>query len=97
MSLIILAGLLIAVAAAEASQSDWTLTFEDNFDGDTLNSSRWNVANNMTHGPLELQLYVSEEVYLEEGDLILRTRRRRAHLNATYEYVVAFFCFCLLR
>ena len=74
---------LLASAAASAASSEWILTFEDEFDGEALNTSRWNVADNMTHGPEELQLYVKDEVYLEKGNLVLRTRRRDAVWNGT--------------
>ena len=85
---LLLFGLLIIATAVAVSASEWRMTFEDDFDGDMLNTSRWSVAHNMTHGPLELQLYVSDEVYLENGDLVLRTRRRRGALNATFMYVL---------
>ena len=39
-------------------------------------SSQWNVANNFTHGSQEWQLYLEEEVYIENGNLILRTQAR---------------------
>ena len=84
--LVVLAVLLAsaaASAAAAAASSEWKLTFEDEFDGEALNTSRWNVADNMTHGPEELQLYVKDEVYLEKGNLVLRTRRRDAVWNGT--------------
>ena len=81
--LLMMASVLAAPSEVLAA-ADWTLTFEDNFSGDSLNASYWNVAHNMTHGPEELQLYLADEVYLDGGDLVLRTRRRRAHLNATF-------------
>lgn len=56
----------------------WTLTFIDNFD--SLNTSVWSAADNFTHSsyPLtptaELQLYTRDNVYVEDGKLVLRTK-----------------------
>jgi hypothetical protein len=79
---------IIVASVAAAAPNDWVITFGDDFDGESLNSSRWNVAHNMTHGPRELQLYLSDEVYLEGGDLVIRTQRRTAHFNSTHMYVM---------
>jgi beta-glucanase (GH16 family) len=83
------AALLVALLAGlvtAAPPPGWTLTLEDTFEGAALNASLWSVASNMTHGPNELQLYLEDEVYLEGGALVLRTRRRSANLNATFVY-----------
>lgn len=48
--------------------------WEDNFDGAQLNMSNWNIAHNKTHGSQEFQLYMSDDVYVENGSLVLRTR-----------------------
>eukprot|EP00041_Stephanoeca_diplocostata_P021410 m.498746 g.498746 ORF g.498746 m.498746 type:complete len:370 (+) comp21822_c0_seq55:96-1205(+) len=71
---------------AHAQNDDMILVFEDDFQGDRLNTSVWCVADNYTHstyeyngtGPLpsELQLYTKDEVYVENGNLVLRTRYR---------------------
>ncbi len=49
-----------------------------------MNASRWNVADNMRHGGEELQLYVKEEVFVDKGDLVLRTRRRDVVWNESH-------------
>jgi hypothetical protein len=79
----ILALVVLGAVVAIASSSEWRLTFEDDFDGDAVNASRWNVADNMRHGGEELQLYMKDEVYVEKGDLVLRTRRRDVVWNET--------------
>ena len=37
-------------AAADGRQSEWVLTFSEEFDGSTVNASRWRVADGGTHG-----------------------------------------------
>jgi beta-glucanase (GH16 family) len=81
LALALAALLAIASSAAAAPAWEWRLTFEEEFEGEALNASRWNVADQMRHGDEELQLYVKDEVYLENGDLVLRTRRREAVWN----------------
>ncbi len=76
-----LAALFAIASFAAAAPAEWRLTFEEEFEGEVLNASRWNVADQMRHGDEELQLYVKDEVYLENGDLVLRTRRREAVWN----------------
>ena len=36
----------------------WRLVWADEFDGPSLNTSRWTVKHNGTHGGLEQQLYL---------------------------------------
>lgn len=59
-------------------QDGWRVTFEDRFDGDTLNSSNWRAVDNYTHGSTEKQLYLADEVTVADGMLTLSTRRRMA-------------------
>eukprot|EP01062_Namystynia_karyoxenos_P066351 TRINITY_DN60303_c0_g1_i1.p1 TRINITY_DN60303_c0_g1~~TRINITY_DN60303_c0_g1_i1.p1 ORF type:complete len:278 (+),score=61.70 TRINITY_DN60303_c0_g1_i1:69-902(+) len=72
--------LLALVAAQYAAGSDWTLVWADEFDGSALNTSLWNVKNNRTHccqlGKQELTLYLPDEVFVADGRLVIRTRRR---------------------
>ena len=60
-----------APAPAPASGS-WRLTFADDFD--TLNTSRWNVADGGVHGANELELYTGEAVAVKDGVLSITTR-----------------------
>ena len=57
-----------------ADNSSWEIVFVEDFDGDVLNTSRWSVRHNMTHGPAERQLYVSSAVTVSGGALRLKTR-----------------------
>jgi len=59
------------------AHAGWRTTFEDEFEGPVLNSTIWTVRHNMTHGPAERQLYTSDEVSVEDGHLVLRTRMNR--------------------
>jgi beta-glucanase (GH16 family) len=73
------ATLSLLVEAAHATQ--WRLAFEDNFSSPKLSTSQWNVRRNQSHccallGRQELELYLSDEVLITDGQLQLRTRRR---------------------
>ena len=62
------------------NNAGWDLTFEDEFNGLTLNGSNWQARNNMTHGSRETELYMADEAYLDgDGNLVLRTRKRVEH------------------
>jgi len=56
----------------------WTLTFFDDFD--IFNKSIWSPADNFTHSSYnltkgcELQLYTKNNVYVQNGNLVLRTK-----------------------
>jgi len=73
---------LVVAAAAQGrslcSAPGWQVTFEDEFEGDALDSKVWSVKSNGTHGPTEQELYTADEVWVEGGALVLRTRKREA-------------------
>ena len=80
---------LFSLLALPFAAGDWVLTFADEFD--TLNLTTWSVADNYTHtwpysGTSELQLYTKDEVFVENGSLVLQTRATgrpsRAHTAA---------------
>jgi beta-glucanase (GH16 family) len=58
------------------TKNEWKLIWNDEFDGTKLDTSKWNVLlrENSKHG--ELQYYVPDEVYIDKGLLILRSRKR---------------------
>ena len=69
------------------SISAWAPTYYDDFTAPILNSSLWRVADNMTHGSQEWQLYLADEVYLQDGALVIRTRSRNASYGSkAYRY-----------
>lgn len=55
----------------------WTILFEDNCS--SFNSTLWNKNNNCTHGIIdngseEPQIYTADNVYIEDGKMVFRTR-----------------------
>jgi hypothetical protein len=69
---------LLATAAPDGPAPDalggsWRLTFEDDFNGTELNTSRWNLPNGGIHGN-ELELYTAGEVSVRDGKLTIRSR-----------------------
>ena len=67
------------------SEPGWQVTFEDLFEGPALNTSYWTVAHNLTHGSYEKQLYIKDDVWVENGNLVVRTRKNRARSsNGTF-------------
>lgn len=66
------------------SDPAWTVTFEDNFD--FFDDKNWVALNNVTHGPTEKQLYLSENVRVADGDLIISTKKQIAWYNSNTRY-----------
>jgi len=57
------------------SGTTWVLWLTDNFN--SLNTSIWNVANNYYHdGNNEQSIYVADDVYIQNGNLVLRSEKR---------------------
>jgi beta-glucanase (GH16 family) len=76
----------------------WVLVWSDEFDGTELNTTNWNIKNNQSHccgpqGQPELELYLSQQVFVSDGKLRLQTQRKTAvgpsHNGGvtTYNYV----------
>ncbi|MDE6362187.1 MAG: hypothetical protein K2L53_04345, partial [Clostridia bacterium] len=57
--------------------SRFTLTFEDNFDGDSLDRTKWNYGFSVDEGkvsaPRKGGFWAQDGVLVEDGNLILRT------------------------
>lgn len=62
------------VKGSFCDQPGWGIVWEDEFDGPTLNDENWNVMVGHDEGTLRAALGTQEDVYLEAGDLVLRTR-----------------------
>jgi beta-glucanase (GH16 family) len=74
-------------AAAPADDGEWQLVFEDTFSAPAINASAWRVLDNFTHGDKEWELYTAEDVYVEDGNLVLRTQARDVqHGSRTYHF-----------
>jgi beta-glucanase (GH16 family) len=65
-----------AGAAAKVTKDGWTLVWHDEFNGSRLDTTRWNVLlrEESKHG--ELQYYLPDEAYIENGCLRLRSQVR---------------------
>ncbi len=83
---------------AEANTSDWELTFEDNFEGDTLDTDIWSydIGNGFFEpdgtfvpgwGNQELQSYQEDNVRVENGQLIIEAKDQEVSDDTgTYDY-----------
>jgi beta-glucanase (GH16 family) len=68
--------LLLSAGAA------WAPVWLDHFTAPSLDPTLWTIRDNMTHGDREWQLYLKDEVYVEGGHLVIRTRSRNASHGA---------------
>lgn len=57
-------------------KGEWKLVWQDEFSGTQLDKTKWNVLTRETSKHDELQYYVPDEVYLENGLLRIRSRVR---------------------
>ena len=60
----------------EAPKKEWKLIWQDEFDGNQLDESKWNVLIRETSKHDELQYYIPEEVYLQNGNMRIRSSIR---------------------
>jgi beta-glucanase (GH16 family) len=64
-------------AQAQSSQLIWKLVFSDEFDGTSIDASKWQVANFMSIRNNEKNYYTTEDAYLNgSGSLVLRQQKR---------------------
>jgi beta-glucanase (GH16 family) len=69
------------------TDDDWELVWEDDFDDHELDPTRWTAVERGANANAELQAYVPDETWVEDGCLVLRSRRRRwAGDGATRDY-----------
>ncbi len=54
----------------------WKLSWSDEFNGNSLDTTKWNVLMRETSKHNELQYYIPEEVYIEDGLLRIRSSRK---------------------
>ncbi len=62
--------------AQRTSSDGWRLVWHDEFDGNTLDTTKWNVLIREQSKHDERQYYVPDEVYVDGGILHLRSRER---------------------
>jgi beta-glucanase (GH16 family) len=54
----------------------WNLVWQDEFDGPSIDSSKWRVEDLHLNKNSELQYYTPQDVYIENGKLVLRSQAR---------------------
>lgn len=65
-----------ATAPTLTAQATWSLVYADEFNGTSLDTSRWIAVNGPANINSELQYYTPEDVYVQNGSLVLRTQKR---------------------
>ncbi|MDD5765338.1 MAG: glycoside hydrolase family 16 protein [Candidatus Marinimicrobia bacterium] len=80
-SLLLLFGLSVAIAASSFGEkppirSGWKLIWQDEFNGKVIDPTKWNILLREQSKHTELQYYVPDEVYIENGCLRIRSRVR---------------------
>jgi beta-glucanase (GH16 family) len=75
-SVVILSGKLMSQTQT-SSKNNWKLVWHDEFKGNRLDTGKWNVLIRETSKHNELQYYVPDEVYVENGLLRIRSRVRK--------------------
>lgn len=69
--------LFTAAYAAPPSSSGWTMVFNDEFEGNSLDKSKWNPTYNWGHTHNHQAYCVEENVSVKDGKLIIRADARR--------------------
>lgn len=76
MSALSVAAIVAAACATTSYAGQWVLTFEDDFNGEVLNTSVWNV-NNYSSVISEYDghdaLFIADRVSVSEGNLVITT------------------------
>lgn len=75
-SIMILSGKLMSQNQTN-SKNNWKLVWQDEFNGTRLDTNKWNVLIRENSKHNELQYYVPDEVYVENGLLRIRSRVRK--------------------
>jgi len=84
--LTILGVLYCSVSAAQSQDKDWELVWSDEFDGPTLDYSKWEIeVNAFGGGNNEMQIYTDrkENVRVEGGHLVLEARHDKHGIAGT--------------
>jgi beta-glucanase (GH16 family) len=58
------------------AREGWVLAWNDEFDGPAIDTDKWRVEYAAVVKNEELQFYIDDEVYIEDGCLVLRSRER---------------------
>src|SRR3989339_1331988 len=74
--LIISSSFTYSQKSTESGKKEWKMVWNDEFNGKVLDLTKWNVLTRETSKHNELQYYVPDDVYLENGCLRIRSRVR---------------------
>lgn len=72
--LLALASGALASVPATNTRDGFTLVFEDDFLGTTLDTTKWTALNGYVQTQYDAACYMADEVYVEGGNLVIRTR-----------------------
>lgn len=75
MTLLLAIGIL-PVKASAGTADQWDLVFEDDFTGTSVDTTKWNIEDWPSDRNQELQYYAPDDVYIENGNLVLRSQKR---------------------
>ena len=82
--------LIIVYLLSLCTSQEWNLIWSDEFNGNELNTSNWANTRHQSHSyPYEMQIYTASNVYLSNGNLVLRTKYDPTYdnkTNTTYPY-----------
>eukprot|EP01121_Diplochlamys_sp_Union-15-3_P014334 TRINITY_DN4554_c0_g1_i1.p1 TRINITY_DN4554_c0_g1~~TRINITY_DN4554_c0_g1_i1.p1 ORF type:complete len:255 (-),score=34.03 TRINITY_DN4554_c0_g1_i1:16-780(-) len=67
---------LLCATAVKVRQSKWVLIWSDDFDGTKLDTTKWSTLDQNSPRNNELEYYTSEDVYVENSNLVLRSQKR---------------------
>jgi beta-glucanase (GH16 family) len=67
---------LIGQNISDTNKKEWKLIWQDEFNGNKLNDTKWNVLTRETSKHGELQYYIPDEVYLQNGNLRIQSSKR---------------------
>jgi len=73
---VVCAGSTRAQEIPSSNKKEWKLIWSDEFKDKELDNSKWNILIRETSKHDELQYYIPDEVYLQNGNLIIRSSRR---------------------
>lgn len=74
-------------ASPRQNQAQWRKVWGDDFNGNTLDRKKWTVYQTGQVHNEELQYYVYDEAWVQKGELIIRSRKRRfTGKDGTREY-----------
>lgn len=61
--------------AALAVNAGWVMTWNDEFNGDQIDETRWNVYNNWSQLSNQVEIYIEKNAYVQNGNLMLKVTK----------------------